>query len=167
MQRKTLNVPVEHYGRLIGKQGRNIRLVNKIISPGRVVITDKVEVIGNMEDKAWCNKAIRVIRSAHRGGIIKWFDTWEREHFNTTEDQNWLDSIRKIQKTTGCNVTQMAIDYNAEMHEVWVVLEDGTKSDLDTAIESIGKCVHRRYRRLRKTESYKTRYKHILSRYLK
>jgi hypothetical protein len=38
----------------------------------------------NMSSRWFCNKAIRVVRSAHRGGIIKWFSSWECDKFGKT-----------------------------------------------------------------------------------
>jgi len=160
MNTKTLNVPTENLGRLVGKTGRNIRLINKIIAPGNIVVkSDKVTIHGPLKDKQWCNKAIRVVRSAHRGGIIKWFDPRERDKFSKTPDQQWLNSIRRIQDRTECSVTQMDIQWTGEMHEAWIVLENKKTSDLQTAIEQIGRCIHNRYiTRRSREDNYATRY---------
>lgn len=145
---KTLDIPVCQIGRLIGQHGRNIYLVNQLIEPGHIMVTgNKVTIYGDFEDKRWSDKAIRVIRSVRRGGIIKWFGAWERQRFNKTPDQPWLESIRGIERRTNCFIKQLNICWKDEMFEVWVVLENNPKtSDITSAIKGFGTCVHRRYR---------------------
>jgi len=170
MNTKTLQVPPENLGRLIGQKGRNIKLINKIIAPGCIVVHDDVVTIrGNLEDKQWCNKAIRVVRSAHRGGIIKWFGRSESDKFSKTSDQEWLHKIRRIQTQTDCSITQTHVELNREIHEAWIVLENKKTSDLEKAIEDIGKMIHRRYAiRRNREDNYKSRYKmHITNKYIK
>jgi predicted RNA-binding protein YlqC (UPF0109 family) len=170
MDTKTLQVPPENLGRLIGQKGRNIKLINKIIAPGCIVVHDDVVTIrGNLEDKQWCNKAIRVVRSAHRGGIIKWFSSWECDKFGKTPDQEWLEKIRKAQTRTDCYIAQHHVSINGEIQEAWIVLEDKKTSDLEKAIEDIGKMIHRRYAiRRNREDNYKSRYKmHITNKYIK
>lgn len=170
MDTKTLPVPPENLGRLIGKKGRNIKLVNKIIAPGRVVVHDNVVTIrGNMKDKQWCNKAIRVVRSAHRGGFIKWFSSWECDKFGKTPDQEWLNKIRDCQTRTDCSIAQHHVTVNGEIHEAWIVLENKKTSDLEKAIEIIGKKIHHRYAiRRNREDNYKSKYRmHLTNKYIK
>ena len=97
---------------LVGRSGRNIHLVNQLLDPGYVKVNPKTEVVqenlidyvqnytelelyGPHKDHEWCKKALRIVRSARRGGIIKWFDTWNRQKFNTNNNQKWLQNIRR------------------------------------------------------------------------
>lgn len=141
-------MPVQNLGSLIGKDGRNLRLLNHLLSPGRVAVNDNVvEVVGDMNDSRWRANAIRMIRSAHRGGILKWLNNWEREKFNRPGYQKWLESVRIVERQTKCSVVQTLMEYQGETHEVWMVLENEKKgSDLASAIQSIGTCIHRRYK---------------------
>lgn len=170
MDTKILPVPVDNLGKLIGLNGRNIKLVNKIIAPGRIVVHDNVVTIhGNLEDKKWCNKAIRVVRSAHRGGIIKWFGRSESDKFSKTPDQEWLNKIRRIEIKTDCSIIQSHVNVNGDIQEAWIVLENKPSSDLEKAIEDIGQMIHRRYTMRRNREdNYKHRYMgHIVNKYIK
>lgn len=150
---------------LIGRKKRNLYLVNKLLDPGYVTVTftkkevvcdglidyehtcAELELYGPKKDYEWCKKAFRIVRSARRGGIIKWFDTWNRQRFNFNMNQKWLQNIRRWEKRTDCAVEQHAVPYGNETYEVWVVLQRNKASDLGKAIQEIGRCVHKRFKK--------------------
>ena len=161
---KKLVIDEESAKHIIGKQKRNIYLVNKLLKPGYVTVTFKkniiidnlidyeqnyaeLELYGPKKDHEWCKKAFRIVRSARRGGIIKWFDTWNRQRFNVNTDQKWLQNIRRWEKRTDCAVEQHAVPYGDETYEVWFVLQKKKASDLGKAINEIGRCVHKRFKK--------------------
>jgi len=136
-------------GRVIGTGGRNLRLIDKCIAPGRLKIQSGEAILfGNFEDKIWSQRTIRVLRSARRGGIIKWFDAWQREKFQQDGNEaEWLRKIRAIQNKTQCKVHQMEVHDKGKWYEVWIILEEGRPlTNFETAIDQIGAIVHRRYR---------------------
>ena len=148
METKTLQVPVSDIGHLIGKCGRNIHLLQKHLHPGTLSVRDNVVTLhGPLKNSTWRNHAVRVLRSARRGGILKWFDPRQRKHFaRLGVDQRWLDNIRRIEDRTECKVHQHTVVWQQVQYEVWMVLERHKNSALDRAIEQIGTCVHKRYR---------------------
>jgi len=155
MNKKILNIPKEDFGRIIGAGGRNLRLINKCIAPGRLKIdNEEVILFGDFEDKIWSQRAIRVLRSARRGGIVKWFGVWEREEFQQDGNEEWLRKIRAIQDKTKCEVQQMEVHEKGKWYEVWVVLEESPSTEFETAINRIGAIVHKRYRLRKKKKKH-------------
>ena len=147
MEKKILNISPSDYGKLIGKKGRNIHLINHVIQPGRLNLRDNQAVlVGPLENKQWKQRTIRMIRSARRGGIIKWYDVAEREKLNQDMHTKWLKKIRNAESLFHCEVVQMEHFHRGHWYEVWVILEDRPTAQFEHAIEEIGKIIHRRYR---------------------
>ena len=147
MTSRVLSIPNENIGRLIGTHGRNIYFVNQMIKPGKIVIEDgTVTIHGDLTNTNWRQRASRVIRSAHRGGIIKWFDGREASRLTKHTREQWLCMIRDIETNTNTVVHQQHVRFKDIEYEVWVVLELSKKSKLDTAILQIGHVIHKRYK---------------------
>lgn len=160
---KKIEISSESARHLIGKGGRNLYLVNALLEPGHVILQTKEKIVsedridyvhqcaelelhGPCENHNWCKKALRIVRSARRGGIIKWFDRWNRQKFNTNTEQKWLKKIRNWEHCTDCKVEQLQIPYKGESYEVWLILENSRSSHLEKAIDKIGKCIHKRFK---------------------
>ena len=69
VQQKSLDIPSEEIGGIIGTQGRNLFFINQLIAPGKITIReDCVTLHGELDNKAWVSRTIQILHSARRGG---------------------------------------------------------------------------------------------------
>lgn len=143
---KILKIPPDEIGRIIGAQGRNIFFINQLISPGKITVReDRVTLHGELENKSWLSRAIQVLHSARRGGIIKWFDTGYAGMFEYHE--NWLHKIRALERNTGTRIQQHLVEFKENTYDVWLVIGRYKTANVDKAIRNIGTLIHERHHR--------------------
>ena len=144
MNTRILNIPQEDMGNIIGRQHRNIFLINQMIAPGKITTHENgVKLYGDLKNKPWVSRTIRILRSARRGGIVKWFQSYNHPF---QHDENWLCQIRAIEGRTRTYVHQQAVVFKDVSYEVWIVLECDKTANIEEAIQCIGQWIHKRYR---------------------
>ena len=153
MNTRILNIPPEDIGNIIGRQYRNMFFINQIIAPGKINIKgERVELYGELENKLWLSRTIRILRSARRGGILKWFQLGHDLPFQ--HDENWLCQIRAMEGRTKTFVHQQNVVFKKVSYEVWLVLERDKTANIEGAIRSIGQIIHKRYHRRALTKDF-------------
>ena len=168
-KRKEIELSNDKIAPLIGRSGRNISLLQlklnlKIIIPEssklisneesasgsseKVVVTLVAEGVYDFEfveaNKPWQNQVQRYLKSATRGGFLKYMNQEEIDQIGTFGMDKMIQKFREVETAYKVTVEKVQI-FPGEF--CWIVLEEPGcgKGKLETAIEIVGGVFHNRH----------------------